>query len=56
MADIFWRMSVASRILCAFIYSPLCRIRQCAEKLPPNSELDVSIQHNVADTECYDTE
>ena len=51
MADIFWRMSVASRLLCGFIYSPLCRIRQCAEKLPTDSELDVPFQHNVTDTE-----
>lgn len=34
-------------------YSPLCRIRQCAEKLPPESELDIPIQHDVTDSGCY---
>jgi len=36
---------------CRFIYSPLCRIRQCAEKLPVDSEPDVSFQHNFTDNE-----
>jgi hypothetical protein len=42
---------VASRLFCRFIYSPLGSIRQCAEKLPADSELDVPFQHNVTDTE-----
>jgi hypothetical protein len=42
---------VASRLFCRFIHSPYDRIRQCAEKLPADSELDVSFQHNVTDTE-----
>lgn len=50
MSDIFWRMWVASRLFCRFIYSPLGSIRQCAEKLPADSELDVLFQHNVTDT------
>lgn len=33
-----------------FKYSLLCRIHQCAEKLPADSKLDVPFQHNVTDT------
>ena len=48
-SDLFWRMWVAS-LFCRFIYSYFDRIRQCAEKLPADSKLNVPFSYGVADT------